>query len=607
MVPRKYLSEELWNKLPILDFRARFFIEIYTEKLGMHTPHFYQSRLMNIFNGCKEALIYIDEFKSNEKNKSYVISALHEIENCWNEDPIAKQLLKHIEEARDHIFKKIQSGDFGASHLSRLRVVCNAILHFEDNYINTLSTSLHESVTGDTDLAKKGTITSDINTLTGIYITYLLNKGYSPTYLFNRSALLTRITNYGGRDFSQQLKLILDKLKNHKNSFDVYFALKSNKIQELLDIKEGSEIEFLDAIPNFISPQHASKLQKDFELNVVAKGSVESTDYVSASWRVKEKLDKVLDAVTALDLNPRIETSANCVTLYKNQQLHHAESLNIDILIRFLSSEGGTYFSNSGTSILHSLSVLNEHGRDHLGRSLRYLRLARNSISIEQKLLNLWISLESIYTDSESGILTNILEYVPQLYAVTAIGRRVCYIRDLLSENSISTPPAIKENITNGADVFTKNVSESKIFELIKNKSLCTDLFNSLGNLEHLKFRLAAIHEELKDNKSISNRLKKSQVDVERQLRRIYFLRNKIAHTGHYENIRPQLITHLLDYIAVCYMAVASSAKAARPVTSHSMNDLVSAYKMGADVVMHRARSTEEIARLDDLVPVPII
>jgi len=371
----------------------------------------------------------------------------------------------------------------------------------------------------------------------------------------------------------------------------------------LLDIADDEDFQFLPAIPDCIQHHESEKLTKGIEPNVIAKATIESTDYVSAAWRVKEKLDRLFDATTALELNPRIETSAHAVVIGKGQP---AKTLNIDLLLSFLSSESGTFFSGSEASIRHALTTLNEGGREHLRRSLRYLRLARNSISLEQKLLNLWIALESLFADGESTVLPSILDHVPQIYAISSLRRRVNHLRELLIRNEIPTTGLIRKAIVD-LPAFCSEVTEAQIFRLLRNRAAALELFDSLGEKEHLKFKLVAIFDELKSNSEIGRRIKQTESDVTRQLRRIYFLRNKMAHTGHYGNIRPQLVMHLLDYLAGSYVALCESASVTARKQRHSISDLLAAYKFGADAVVMKCRSGREVAEIQDLVPSPII
>lgn len=267
----------------------------------------------------------------------------------------------------------------------------------------------------------------------------------------------------------------------------------------------------------------------------------------------------------------------------------------------------GRIFCSSDTTIRHALTKLNVVGREQLGRSLRYLRLARESISLEQKLINLWISIESIFTDGESSILSNIIEYVPQIYAVSALARRVRYLREMLVKNRVPTTPLIQARVLLGRDSFDENTTDHHVFSLLRDEPATTELFHSLTPKEHLKFKLLSTFNEMKTNAAIAERVKRSEIDVARQLRRIYFLRNKIAHTGHYANIRPQLVTHLLDYLAVCYLAISTSATKAVQGDAHSIGDMLAAYKMGADAVGSRYKSPDSITTLEQLVPIPII
>lgn len=604
----RYLRDDVWARLSLGDFRARFFIETYIEKLSMYTPHFYQSRLMSVLSSCAEVVTYIDEYKVSDKNRGYILSGMDEFDAALGHDPISQALLEPINEPRKDLFKSVRGGDFSPGKLNRLRVVCVAILACEADYFDVLLSELTKSVIGAADLTQKDRITSRIETLTGLYTTHLLNMGYSPTYLYNRAEQFTRPNNYSGRSFEVQFKFVTERLRSHKIMFDVYFALYSNRPSTILDIKDDQDFVFYDKPPAVLQARYVEKLKKDFDVNVnvVARCTIQSTDHVSAAWRVKEKLDKLLDAVTALQLNPRIRVSPHCVVV-SHLVPAATESLNIDLLIGFLTSESGTYFAGLETSIRGALRNLDEESKERLSRSLRYLRLARDSVSLEQKLLNLWISLESIFSSGEGSALIGMEDYVPQIYAVSSLRRRIRYLRDLLGRNEIPTTPAIRGTIDSSLLRFSVTTTESLIFKLVRNEALAIELFNSLGPLEHLKFGLLRVFRELGTNEAIVERLQRSQSDVMRQLRRIYFLRNKMAHSGHYGNVRAQLVTHLLDYIANCYMAITESAKHVRPGNTHSINDFLAAYKLGADAVVTKCMSKDGIDSIDQLIPVPII
>ncbi|AMV41201.1 hypothetical protein [Paraburkholderia caribensis] len=602
----RYLSDEHWAKLPVKDFRARFFVESYIEKLRMHTPHFYQARLMNILSACEETIEYVKAYRINDKFSGYVVSSVEEIEDCWDSDSIAQEILSDLTPLRTALFKSVRAADLSTHTLHRLTALCRAIISRAKTYRVALSEALQDAITGETEITQKDRITNQIDRLAGLYVTSLLNQKFSPTYLFNRAEMFTRENSYSDRNFDQQLALVIGRLKDEKLlDFEVYYGIKASRASMLLSIGDEPEIGFQPTLTEDLQPLRAQAFTEGMRPNVIAKCTISATDHINAALKAKENLDKFLDIATALEMSPRLQISKGCIVVQR-QGGAHKRVVDVDTLLAFMSSEVGAHFSHVAPSIRQSFVSFNEEAKDQMGRSLRHLRLARTSVSFEQKLLNLWIALESLFAYNESTILSNILEYVPQFYAITGLARRVGYLRALLISNKIDTTPAFRERIFDGSDVFDNSVTDRHIFLLIRDEISAKELFESLKNKEHLKFRIFQIFRELKDNSSILSRINRTKDDVKRQLRRIYFMRNKIAHTGHFQGVRPQLVTHLLDYIAVSYRAIASAASESNG-TLYSVAELLAAARMGADIVNDRASGNKSINTLEDILSSPII
>jgi len=266
----KYLKDELWGKLPINDFRPRFFVETYIEKLSIETPHFYQSHLMNVFSSCQETLVYINEYKTNGKNGSYIISSLDEIDRCLSIDTVATRLYAYMADTRILLFKKIKGGDFNPIQLNRLSVLCRAILSRENEYYEQLLKELRESLIGKINLEQIDRICKSIYMLTGLYVTYLLNKGYSPTYLFNRNEMFTRINNYPkSGSFQDQFQIVTERLRSNLTAYDVYFSLRTNKSIQLCLTHDDPDFIVYESIPDCIQEEYSLKLRKEFEPNVI--------------------------------------------------------------------------------------------------------------------------------------------------------------------------------------------------------------------------------------------------------------------------------------------------------------------------------------------------
>lgn len=602
----RYQSEALWARLPMADFRPRFFVESYIEKLRLYTPHFYQSRLMNIFSACSEMLEHIEAYQSNEKNGGYVISTMEEIIECWDSDIVAQEVVGELVLLRSDFSKKVRSGEIDSYTQTRTLALCRAIISRKEVYLTALIERLENAILEPIDLAHKDRVASLIDELTGLYTTYLLNHGYSPTYLYNRAELLSRENNYNGRNFAAQFKLFNERLRNQRSVFEVYYGLYAAHPQNLLSINDEADLKFFDRAPAEINEANLRKLRKNLSMNVVAQLSISATDYVTAAFRTKERLDRLLDTETALEFRNDLRISGHCVTIYRGNNIH-VRPVNVDMLLEFISSEGGSSVSHASIPMRSIFKSLDGNAKEQLGRSLRYLRLAKRSVSLEQKLLNTWIALESIFGNAGGNIIGNILEFVPQFYAVAGIGRRVAYLRELLVANEVLTTPLIQAEICPGMVKFDASLTDSDVFALLRNEKAAIELFNGLEGVEHLKFKLLKIFHEIKTNKLISARLNRSEADVSRQLRRIYFLRNKIAHTGHFEGVRPQLVIHLLDYLAISYRAISVATSKAEVGALYSIPELLTASRMGVDLVRARLASKDEVSLLEQLTLQPVI
>ncbi|MCW2290443.1 hypothetical protein M2262_000493 [Pseudomonas sp. BIGb0408] len=594
----RYLQDAVWEKLPFEDFRPRFFVESYSEKLRMYTPHFYQSRLLNTFSACLEMIEHVDAYQENDKNGGYILSSMDEIIECWESDPIAQEIFSELAALKADLAKKVKSGELDSNVQARLKVLCRTIIGRQQKYLSILLERLEEAIVGTCDLAQTERITASIDRLTGLYTTFLLNQGYSPTYLYNRCAMFFRKNNYSGRNFSEQFRMVTERLRNQQSQFDIYYGFHAAKPNILLSVNDEPGMKILSDAPKEIA--ELKDAQKDTDINVLAKLTLTSTDYISAALQAKEKIDRFLDTTTAFEFGSEFRISDNCITI-RQGQLPHRRKLNVGELLAFISSENGTAIPHDSLAIHNVFKSLNEPAKEQLGRSLRHLRLAKVSVSLEQKLLNLWIALESLFTNTGSSIIGNILDFVPPFYAVAGIPRRVRFLRELLTANNITVTPLIADSIYSESTTFTDSLSDEQVFLILRNADAAKELFYSIEKKEHLKFKLMKIFKEIENNKSISVRLAKSKTDVNRQLRRIYFLRNKIAHTGHFRGVRPQLVTHLLDYVATTYRVIAAAAGKAQDGHTYSISELLAAASMGTDLISAKISSKDEISTLDQI------
>lgn len=518
----RYFSDAVWANLPTHDYRARFFVECYREKLSLYSPHFSQARLMNFVSTLTEIENYLDAIADDDRYKAYIASSLDELEQCLANDHIAKSLLEIHEPIRKSLHKKIQGGDFGRQTTSQLQLYARSGIALANKYSELLDIELKDAVCGQIDPTKKDRNLSSINTLTGLFITDLLNRGYSPTHLYNRAEMFTRANNYGKRNFLAQYDHVIGRIRTGKSMYEVIYGVEVHSAAAIIPYLNSNRVVASDQLDERFEGAR-DKLCKSNNPGIFAKIEIESTDHVSAAWRAKEHIESQLDYALTLEKDSHCKMSGYAAVGWTNFTGFDFKSINVSLLQKFLTSEGGAYFGAQKADFRKIENSLNDRGREQLTQCFRHIRLSKESDFLEEKLLNMWIALESVYSFGKGSIIENMLRYVPRTYAVFSISRRVQYIRKLLIDNSVALPKSI------GNGTFDDGNTLSEIFEILHSDAIAQELFNSLGQKEHLKFLILRYHEIFRSHASLAARIKASCSDVERQLRRIYATRNKIS------------------------------------------------------------------------------
>ncbi|HGY7892048.1 TPA: hypothetical protein ACNTD9_005440, partial [Escherichia coli] len=96
-------------------------------------------------------------------------------------------------------------------------------------------------------------------------------------------------------------------------------------------------------------------------------------------------------------------------TEFSNGGFTHRQTINIGRLKQFITSKNYSILENipnESKVLLRESIKLDRY--DVLTRSLRYLRVAKESTSLEQKLLGVWIALECIFESTSGNIISGI-------------------------------------------------------------------------------------------------------------------------------------------------------------------------------------------------------
>ena len=405
---------------------------------------------------------------------------------------------------------------------------------------------MSSSIFGECNLEQKNRVLTAIEESTSKYISYLLDCGFSHLYLFNRKEYFTRLSNYGGRKFKEQFDSVFYKLSKSRQDFKVYFLI--SDISGFDQVKEyflGNNIKILENIESEVSKSYYEKLNKLNPQDRYLELSVESSDYMVASSSARKILEKLLDiALYSSKCNFRVSDICITKSMKEPYATHDVSILEMsEKTYRELSLYSHRY---QVAQFNQTMQKLEDIDKSQILQSLRYVRLTRNINSNEQKILNLWISFESLFSwKGDSSVLGILLEYVPKIYAQVAFLSRLDLALYILKKCKIK----VLDNKAN------RSLTIKDLFEILSNQKLTKQIFNNIED-ELLQYRWLKLCQAYDTDGHIIEEIKKTEKDVGRQIRRIYFLRNKISHTGFYADINPILTLHLMDYVQVCFVSL---------------------------------------------------
>lgn len=164
-----------------------------------------------------------------------------------------------------------------------------------ESYEISIIEKLKDIIFGEHDLTQPKRIYDKIDIYTGMYISLLIDKGFSYTYLYHRLEYLTKISNYKkGLKFEEQFDVVFNKLSFEKLEYDVYFRV--NKINGISYVRKEFDKEDIKIISDIDSnilrrfPTVNDEVKKYY-----IKIKITASDYLAAVFLAKKILDKNLD------------------------------------------------------------------------------------------------------------------------------------------------------------------------------------------------------------------------------------------------------------------------------------------------------------------------
>lgn len=395
----------------------------------------------------------------------------------------------------------------------------------------------------------------EIDFLSREAITTLLNIGVSSFYINH-----TVVSYFFGSNeitSNDDLDEFLRKIFPHLHRFELVAKIQTplgvlkKKILEMFKLSLSKRIpkRFLE----FCSGDMKS-LNKD-EVYLIAQ-DLRAFDRFSAVEKTKDKIARVHNLYGLFYHKGSYILGDNAVVI---QSCCVEESTQVSTEINrmhFVDDNKPKAAAHKLDSMVRTLKLPSGMDREKFFRVIDFHGISSKSETIENQIISLWTSLETLVPAKRqgsiiSGVTYGVLPFIGLNYS-RRIFERLTF--DIIRWNRRELTRALK-NVTfpEGADVV------EKVFCLVATKENETNLKEFLGrllNFELLRFRIFTLHNSYSKPVKISQNLDAHQRRVDWQLHRIYRTRNAIVHSGQTPKYSELLVSNAHDYFDQVFSGV---------------------------------------------------
>lgn len=592
------------------DYREEFFIYAFHELLDIHSPHSYQNKYANIFTCISEMLEYISIINNKDLNENYSKSIVNYLKKSHDD---MKNHLKYdyiIHELLDSpVLNKIKSFNNFEQNISELKSLLIIILSKQEDYSNLLIDELKKSLFSplsevfpnkNYDLKdNQDIISKHLYNIIKLYVGLLVYQGFMPTYLFNRLQLLIGSSHYQRNttlDFKKQFEKYFIKNILLNSQFTVYVL--TNKINEAelpLSIENSNYIEF-NNLPEKVKIEiHKNKI---FKNKTIIQINIESNNYKSAIFKASKLIDAHLSIARLFNSHIKYRVS------YFSYSHEHVYTMDINYELRVVTSAKNLYLKDNERNIIHVLNSrrLSHESKNKIKNSLQYFKKSQESYNMEDTFLNLWIALESLFKNKNNNSNTELIyKYIPIIYSQISLVRKLRYIYSILISCKIINP---KDDTP-----FSKqSISEKELLKLLKERSFYENLLSNLNEYPFFQFRVARfVTDDLSSRENTQKTIKNSQENLNIHLNRIYYIRNKIVHTGEGYINNTQIVEHLFDYLIISYFIIIKMNNQFSSLNDNqyyfdcfSLEDLFEASKLLFELKLENQKSDNLVSEIFD-------
>jgi hypothetical protein len=538
----KYQNCKHWTDLDKLS-GLLFFAQSVDEMLFDYTLDSYKPLALNSRLLCIEVLSTLEEIKNGFVPKKSLQAVLEELKWSLLSDVAAQKLLG---QKFSLYVNKIKPNDF---KIQETENVISFLYHaFEDRkYLTQITKSLTECVI---DGQKKETIRS----LTGTFLSELMNYGYHPNHIYyqnsnfffnkNKKAeikapgeILDFINIFDFKSNEFTVVFIGDRIfQNFRTTLKTFEIVVSNKYNCFSKMRD--DIAFKDS--------------KGDNKKFVICSNVKALDHHSA----RETIEGLLGQVSGIFNFYHHKEKPN---IYDTSVVQRKADNYVVVIDKPTRSVLKTKVEESpyeaAKSVEETLSILNleQESTYRFARSIELHSTALTSNATENQLLDLWASLETLLpksSDSNKDRIVQICDSLLPFLQLNYIKKQLEEIQKDLFLWNVDESKKLLQKLQNAED-YSDLEKIGALIALDSNVALRTEIYSQLIDFPLLKNRIYVLHESFNSPENIIKSLKNHNVKINWHLRRIYRVRGLIIHSGKYPSYTSLLIENLHNYLDI--------------------------------------------------------
>lgn len=518
-----------WDNISQLS-NLLFFAQCVDFLLNFNTTDNFRNKVSNSFTLAMEFYDFTDGVMSGVLKKSSGHFIVEELEYKINSDPVIKYL-------NTNAFVRILNKIKGTKNITQLQTHSQSLVSlFSENYWAGTKSLLEKTVR---ETKSKNTI----KTITEIFITQLIQNGYSAEFIYMNNLYFFFAGNYQPRRIFElkQIKDYINRFDLEKKKWTVYipFECKSFTYYEELE-QLGIKHERLEDIDCLQSTKRKFTEKQDFFLT----DNIRANDNHSATENYYSFLNTTLSVFRTYDHSIDFKLSRKGIVYDPNEERYayiNREFNPMRLGLKKTEIRRGEY-----TRSINVILSCNDKVKRKLVSIINSHSNSVDFIDDNSKFLTLWSALESILPSFYSS-KTNIENYIEVLIA-----------SELLSYNNnvfLFIQSTFERLQINPADEIINKVMGSnyreRLVNLIVNKNVSEErkkLYLSLKDYPILVHILNLTHNRYNKVERILKTLQEHRRNIAWHIQRIYQTRNRIVHNSESVGYVNQLTTSLHSY-----------------------------------------------------------